>query len=447
MSLRTSRRHFLRQSAALGAIAGLGYYTSSALAESKSPNEKLNIAFVGVSNRAQGNLNELLGQSPENIVAFAEVDARFSGKMSERFPMAKAFQDFRKMLDDAHQEIDAVLVATADHTHAPAAAMAMSLGKHCYCEKPLTHTIKEARHLAKLAAEKKLATQMGTQIHATDNYRRVVELVKTGVIGPVREVHVWVGGGGWSNGKFNTGKPTPPYLNWDLWQGPAVERPYTDNVHPANWRSFWEYGGGMLSDLGCHRIDLAHWALDLRHPTACWAEGPAVDETGAPPQLKAYWEYPARGDQPAVKLAWYHGGLRPEILASYKDLDGNPVKFGDGVLFVGDNGALYGDYGRYVLLPVDKFARARIGIPEEQRIPSSVGHHKEWVDACKTGSATTCNFDYSGALTEAVLLGLVAYRAGKKLAWDAKNLVATNCPEADQFITKEYRKGWEIPGV
>ena len=447
MSLRTTRRDFLRQSAALGAIAGVGYYTSSALAESKSPNEKLNIAFVGVSGRAGANLSELLGSTPENIVAFADVDSRYRDKMSSQFKDAKAYTDFRKMLDESHKSIDAVLVACADHTHAPAAAMAMSLGKHCYCEKPLTHTIKEARHLAKLAAEKKLATQMGTQIHATDNYRRVVELVKTGVVGPVKEVHVWVGGGGWSNGKFNTNKPAPEYLDWDLWQGPAPEHPYTDNVHPANWRSFWEYGGGMLSDLGCHRMDLAHWALDLHHPTACWAEGPSVDPVGPPSKMKAFWEYPARGDQPAVKLTWYHGGERPEILTTYKDLEGNPVKFGDGVLFVGERGAIYGDYGNYQLLPVDHFARVRIGIPEEKRIPNSVGHHKEWVNACKTGSPTTCNFDYSGALTEAVLLGIVAYRTGKKLEWDAKTLKAPNCPEADKFISKEYRKGWEIPGL
>jgi predicted dehydrogenase len=447
MSMRTTRRDFLRQSAVLGAIAGTGYFTSTAPAASKLANEKLNIAFVGVAGRAEGNLNELLGSTPENIVAFAEVDSRYRDKMSARFKDAKAFKDYRKMLDDSHKEIDAVLVACADHSHAPAAAMAMSLGKHCYCEKPLTHTIKEARHLAKLAAEKKLATQMGTQIHATDNYRRVVELVKSGVIGPVGEAHVWVGGGNWSNGKFNTGKPTPEYLDWDLWQGPAPEHPYTDNVHPANWRSFWEYGGGMLSDLGCHRMDLAHWALDLRHPTSCSAEGPAVDPTGPPAQMKAFYEYPARGDQPAVKLTWYHGGLRPDILNTYKDLEGKPVKFGDGVLFVGKELALYGDYGGLQLLPVEHFARVRIGIPEDKRIPNSVGHHKEWVNACKTGSPTTCNFDYSGALTEAVLLGLVAFRTGKKLEWDAKTLKATNCPEADKFVTKEYRKGWEIPNL
>lgn len=446
MSLRQSRRRFLGQTAVLGAAAGVGYFTSSSLAQSKSANEKLNIAFVGTKNRALDNINELLARSDENIAFLADVDSASLGAAGERFPKAKKYADFRKLLDESHKEIDAVLVACTDHCHAPAAAMAMTLGKHCYCEKPLTHTVKEARHLANLAAEKKLATQMGTQIHATDNYRRVVELVKTGVIGDVSEVHVWIGGGGWSGGKFNTGKPTPANLDWDLWLGPAKERPYTDNVHPMNWRSFWEYGGGVLSDLGCHRIDLAHWALDLKHPTTCVAEGPSVDPDGPPNKLKVDWTYPARDKQPPVKLTWYHG-QRPEILSTYKDLEGKPVEFGDGVLFIGSQGALYGDYGRYTLLPVDKFARVRIGIPEEQRIPSSVGHHKEWIDAIKTGSLTSCNFDYSGALTEAVLLGLVAYRTGKKLEWDAKSLKATNCPEADQYITKEYRKGWEIPGL
>jgi predicted dehydrogenase len=447
MRPQASRRTFLRQSTLLGAIAGSGYFTSRSVAESKSPNEKLNITFVGVSNRAAANLSELMGSSPENIVAFADVDSRSRDQMSSQYKDAKAYTDFRKMLDESHQQIDAVLVACTDHVHAPAAAMAMSLGKHCYCEKPLTHTVKEARFLAKLAAEKKLATQMGTQIHAADNYRRVVELVKTGVVGPVTEVHVWVSGSGWSNGKFNTNKPTPAYLDWDLWQGPATEHPYTDNVHPMNWRSFWEYGGGMLSDLGCHRMDLAHWALDLRHPETISAEGPPVDAVGAPPSLKVTYNYPGRNELPPVKLTWYHGSQRPEILNTYKDLAGNPIKFGDGVLFVGKEGAIYGDYGRLMLLPEDKFSTVRIGIPEEQRIAASVGHHKEWILACKTGSSTTCNFDYSGALTESVLLGLVAYRTGKTLEWDAQSLKANNCPEADAFLSKEYRKGWEIPNL
>jgi predicted dehydrogenase len=211
MSLHNNRREFLRQSAVLGALAGTGYFTSSAAAESKLANEKLNVAFVGTAGRAGDNINELLAGSKDqvNIVAYADVDSRNRDKMATRFADAKGYTDWRKMFDESHKTIDAALVACTDHVHAPAAAMAMELGKHCYCEKPLTHTVKEARHLAKLAAEKKLATQMGTQIHATDNYRRVVELVKTGVVGPVEEVHVWVGGGGWSNGKFNTNKPTP----------------------------------------------------------------------------------------------------------------------------------------------------------------------------------------------------------------------------------------------
>jgi predicted dehydrogenase len=447
MNLRSTRRTFLHQSTLVGAIAGTGYFTSSLKAESNSPNEKLSIAFVGVSNRAAANLSELMGSSPENIVAFADVDSRFRDQMSSQYKDAKAYTDFRKMLDESHQQIDAVLVACTDHVHAPAAAMAMNLGKHCYCEKPLTHTVKEARYLANLAAEKRLATQMGTQIHATDNYRRVVELVKTGVIGPIDEVHVWVSGGGWSNGKFNTNQPTPAHLDWDLWQGPATEHPYTDNVHPMNWRSFWEYGGGMLSDLGCHRMDLAHWALDLRYPETISAEGPPVDAVGAPPSLKVNYVYPARDELPPVKLTWYHGSERPAILSNYKDAAGKPIQFGDGVLFVGKEGAIYGDYGRLMLLPESKFSSVKIGIPEDQRIAASVGHHKEWINACKTGSATTCNFDYSGALTESVLLGLVAYRTGKTLQWDAKALKANNCPEADAFITKQYRKGWEIPNL
>ena len=204
---------------------------------------------------------------------------------------------------------------------------------------------------------------------------------------------------------------------------------------------------GALGDFGCHYMDLAHWALKLRGPTTVSAEGPPPEEVSCPAYTIAHYQYPARGDLPAVKLTWYHGGLRPEILGTYKGLNGMPVRFGDGVLFVGKEGAIYGDYGNLRLLPEEKFARVRIGIPEDKRIPKSVGHHKEWVDACKTGSPTTCNFDYSGALTESVLLGIVAYRTGKKLEWDAEKLKAKDCPEADQYISKEYRNGWEIPNL
>jgi predicted dehydrogenase len=345
------------------------------------------------------------------------------------------------MLEKEAEKLDAVLVATPDHSHAPAAAMAMRLGKHCYCEKPLTHTVLEARTLANLAKEKKLVTQMGTQIHAGENYRRVVELIKAGAIGTVSEVHVWVTAH-YSGAMFTTGTPAPAGLDWDLWLGPAPERPYSEGVHPFAWRKFWDYGTGALGDFGCHYMDLVHWALDLRAPTAVEATGPAYDPVSCPAWCIAHYDYPARGKLPAVKLHWHDSGKQPDIAAQLKVGD-KPLGevFKSAQLFIGSQGMLVSDYNRHVLLPEGKFADYK---RPEPSIPKSIGHHEEWVEAIKSGGPTTCNFDYSGALTEAVLLGTVSYRSGKRVEWDAANLKVTNSPEAQQFVHKEYRKGWTL---
>jgi len=328
--------------------------------------------------------------------------------------------------------------------HAPAAAMAMRMGKHCYCEKPLTHTVYEARVLAQIAYEKKLATQMGTQIHAETNYRRVVELVRAGAVGPIREVHVWLGA------KFDgpakpvgtrqpdapkAGMPVPSTLDWDLWLGPAPFRPYHPTYVPFQWRYWWAFGNGALGDFFCHFCDLAFWALELRHPLTVEAEGPVH------PESTAHWtiarqEYPARGNLPPVTLTWYHGGAHP----AWAKEKGIP-EYASAVLFVGAEGMLISDYGRHQLLPEAKFKDFK---RPPKSIPDSIGHHAEWIKACKTGGPTTCNFDYAGALSEAALLCNVALRTGKKLEWDAANLKATNCPEADRFIRQAYRQGWTL---
>lgn len=431
-----NRRDFLRQTAAASAsVTAVGYFTSRAAAQSTSPNEKLNIACIGVANRATANVN---GVASQNLVAMCDVDENSLGKAMERFPKAKRYVDFRKLIDEQKNSIDAIVVSTTDHIHAPASAMAMRLGKHVYCEKPLTHTVAEARLLAKLAKENKLATQMGTQIHSGDNYRRVVEKIQAGIIGPVKEVHVWVGSRWHTGDRPQQSDPVPQHLNWDLWLGPAPERPYhKEAYHPMNWRSWWDFGGGTLGDLGCHYMDLPFWALNLRHPTTIAAEGPEVHPEGCPEGLKVDYEFPAQGDRPAVKLTWYHGSKNPRELHGFKCP-------GVGVFFVGTKGNLYSNYSQHKLLPESDFA----GVQDpEQTIPASIGHYNEWIEACKTGSPTTCNFDYSGALTEAVLLGNVAFRTGKKLQWDAKNLKATNAPEADQYVRREYRKGWELEGA
>jgi len=298
--------------------------------------------------------------------------------------------------------------------------------------------------MANLAREKKLVTQMGTQIHAESNYRRVVELVQTGAIGKVSKVHVWLGA------NFNgPPKPTnmsqpdlpserppvPETLDWDLWLGPASYRPYSPTYAPFGWRYWWNFANGQLGDFFCHYCDLAFWALKLRYPTTVEAEGPVHAESAAKWTI-ARQEYPARGDLPAVTLTWYNGGGYPEFVKEDKTL-----QWPNAVLFMGSDGMLIADYGKHQLLPEEKFAGFR---PPAPFIPDSIGHHREWAEACKTGGPTTCNFDYSGALTEAALLCNVALRTGRKINWDAENLKAIGCPEADKFIRQQYRNGWSL---
>jgi predicted dehydrogenase len=321
----------------------------------------------------------------------------------------RKFHDFRKMLDDMDKQIDAIVVSTPNHIHAPASAMAMKMGKHCYCEKPLTHSVHEARTVAHIAAESKMATQMGTQIHASGNYRRVVELIRSGAIGPVRAVHIRLAGGGTAGDRPQETPPVPPELKWDLWLGPAPARPFHPCYVPHDWHYWWDFGGGALGNMGCHYLDLAFWALDLRYPTAIEAEGPAVHPESTPRPQAIRWEFPARGESPPVALTWDHGRKRPPFWEEHGLPD-----WAWGV-FVGSKGMLLANYGKHALWPESQFADFKRPDPT---IADSIGHHQEWIAACKTGSATTCNFDYSGAVTETILLGNVAYRCGKRIDWD-----------------------------
>ena len=429
MNHKQSRRAFLRQGAALGSLAaGYGLLGSRALAEERSANEKLNIAVIGTANQARFSIDNLKNQ---NIVALCDVDDVYLGKASGDFPQAKTYADFRKMLEQP--DIDAVAVCTPDHTHAPATLMALRLGKHVYCEKPLTHTVAEARLVAQEAAKAKKATQMGTQIHASDNYRRVVEIVQSGAIGKVAEVHTWVGRG-WNGVKALGDRPAESAVHWELWLGPAAERPFNAAYIPRTWRAWWDFGGGVTADMGCHHLDLPFWALGLRAPTSVAAEGPPPNAETCPAGLSTVYQFPPRGEQPAVKLSFYSGSRIPKTIHGQStDVDGN--------LFVGDKGMLHAGYTTWKLLPEGDFAGYK---PPEPTIPRSIGHHAEWVQACKDGSPTTCNFDYGGALTEAVLLANVSYRLGKEIVWEAANLRATNAPEAERLIHKQYRKGWSI---
>jgi predicted dehydrogenase len=424
MSRRLTRRRFLQTTAAAGAATLSGGLLRG---EDKKPaaNDRLHVGVIGVAGQGESNINELVRAGAE-IVALCDVDEKRAGKARERFPEAKFYVDYRKLIDQ--KGLDAVLVATPDHSHALATVTALKAGLHTYCEKPLTHTVHEARLVAETAAAQKRATQMGTQIHAGENYRRVVELVRGGAIGPVREVHVWCEKSWGGGDRPKETPPVPEGLHYDLWLGPAPERPYHPGYIPFYWRGWWDFGGGTLADMACHFTDLPFWALDLRHPTKVSAEGPPPHPETTPAFLIVRYEFPQRGELPPVKLTWYDGGKQPPQVA-----DGKVPKWRNGVLFVGDKGMLLADYGNRKLLPEEQFEGFK---PPAPTIANSIGHHKEWIEACKNGTPTTCNFDYSGALTEAVLLGNVSYRIGKPIVWDAKNLRA-NETDADKVLGME----------
>jgi predicted dehydrogenase len=365
------------------------------------------------------------------------VDTSRAGKAREEHPKAAFYQDFRKLLDQ--KDVEAVVVATPDHMHAIPALMAMRAGKHVYCEKPLAHNVREVRLMRETAAKQKVVTQMGTQIHAYDNYRRVVEIVQAGVLGPVKRVQVWCAKQPDTRKLSKTPVSVPTTLDYDLWLGPAPQRSYDPAFLPFHWRWFWDFGGGILADMACHYMDLPHWALDLRLPVSVKATGKKVSpgDHDVPDLLQAEYRYPARGDRPAVDLTWYSGVPGPDLAAT-KPFNG----FASGVLFEGEKGQLVADYDRHKLLPEDKFKGFT---PPKQTIKKSVGHHLEWIEAIKTGGTTTCNFDYSGCLAETVLLGNVSFRSGEPIEWDGKaGKVTKNVDKAAKYLERDYRKGWPL---
>lgn len=433
MNRPVTRRKFLQDSAAIAA----GFCLAGPVAaRGQSANNKLNIGVIGVANRAADNIRRV---NTENIVAICDVDETFLARAGEEYPRAKRYKDFRVLLEQ--KDIDAVVISTPDHTHAFATVMALHSGRHVYCEKPLTHSVHEARVVATMtAANPKLATQMGIQIHAGANYRRVVELIQSGAIGPVRECHVWTGRSReGAAGEMQT-QPVPRHLDWDLWVGPAPMRPYHSDYHPRNWRAWWNFGAGTLGDLGCHYMDLVHWALKLRIPNSIEAKGPPVHPEITPTSMMARYIYPAPDRNlvagSTINVTWYDSGLKPGLVE-----EGTAPNWPNGILFVGAKGMLLADYVKHILLPEETFAGFE---PPAPFIPDSIGHHQEWIRACKTGDPASCDFDYSTALTEAVLLGNVAYRTGRRLEWDAAAMRATNAPEADEFIRREHRAGWKI---
>jgi len=427
-----TRRRFLRSTAATAA----GLFAAPALLRANSLNEKLNLGLIGVGNKGAENLKNLADQ---NVVALCDVDENFLNAASQTHPGAKQYRDFRKMLEQ--RDIDAVVVTIPDHNHAVAAMAAIQLGKHVYCEKPLTHDLHEARQLARAAREHKVATQMGNGGHASDSLRSAVEWIQAGVIGPVGEVHAWTDRPIWPQGITRPADtpPIPKNIEWDLWIGSAPMRPYHPAYHPFKWRGWWDFGTGALGDMGCHIIDAAFWSLKLGYPETVEAESSPVNNETAPNWSIVRYQFPARGELPPVKLTWYDGGKLPagELL----DLAADEKFPKNGSLFVGSKGRLLLLQGKSELLPEKEWRDFQ---PPPKTIPRSSGHYAEWIAACKGGPAAFSNFNYAGPLTELVLLGNIALRLGRKIQWDGRNLKARNAPEADRYIRREYRKGWNL---
>ncbi len=466
-SNRVSRRRFLSQAAVLGAAVSVVPRHVLGGPRFVAPSEKVNIAIVGCGGQGRTNLRGLYPLDDAQVIAVADpvehsdlenfyfrgvagrlpVKAEAEKHYAEKTPNFKVadYVDFRVMLEK-EKDIDAVLCATPDHMHATVCIPAMRMGKHAYCEKPLTHNIREARLMAQVAKETGVATQMGNQGHSGDGIRQTCEWLWAGVIGEVREVHAWTSASRWSK-KYTQGKPqtepVPKGVNWDLWLGPRDERPYSSAYNPVTWRDYWDFGTAPIGDFFCHNFDNACWALDLKAPRTVEASGAGgVDSYMAPAGGLYTYKFPARGKMPPVTFTWYDGGLRP---ARPEGLDPEDQlgAGGNGTLFVGSKGMITcpGWAGAPKLLPLtlmDNFERP------PKTLPRSNGHHRDWLDACKGGEPASANFEYGAALTEMGLLGLVAMRVGKRLDWDAAAMKATNAPEADGYINGTYRKGWEL---
>ena len=424
----------------------------------QSPNEKLNIGIIGSGGRGGANANGVKG---ENIYSVCDVNPGALTAAKAKYAGAKATTDWREVVSDP--SIDAVVVSTADHHHAPAAIAAMREGKHVYCEKPLAHTVQEARWMQEeyLKRKDKIATQMGTQIHATGNYRKAVSNIQDGLVGQVKEAHVWCGRTIRPVGEAVLPKQeVPDGFDWEVWLGPAPGRDHNTGYWKGgnlNWNRRWDFGNGVLGDMGSHLIDLPYWALGLEYPTSVKAEGTDADPVAAPPSQIVTWQHPARkdffktgsapGQRDAVKVIWYHGPEGMKAMAErLQPLLGdatNIAKWHIGVAFVGENGTLVADYGKIVHKPNEKHK----GLwRKATSVPPSPGHYAEWLKACRGEGESLCNFDYSGKLIEHNLLGNVAHRAalGEELQWDAEKFEIAENEEANKLLTKTYRKGWEI---
>jgi predicted dehydrogenase len=455
----STRRQFLQTSA----LAGVGFWVAGGISRAAEPKgERLNIACVGIGGKGDSDSSQAAGFG--NIVAICDIDDnRLNDKGNQGpFKKAKKYNDFRKMLEELNKTIDAVVVSTPDHTHAAASIMAMKMGKHVYCQKPLTHSVFEARRMREVAKEFKVCTQMGNQGTASNGLRTSVDLIRSGALGKVKEVHVWTNRPVWPQAPEITARPksvpAPKHVHWDLFLGPAPDRPYAPGYHPFKWRGWWDFGTGALGDMACHTANLPFMALRLGYPTSVSAESGPLNPETYPAWAKVTYEFPARGDLPALQLTWYEGhkdrARTVRVVPPEELLQGhNKGKYsGSGSLIVGEKGTLYSpdDYGTSrVLLPRKKFEGFKMPdavLPRHKMGDGDTNMKREWVEAIRKNDPTLAlsNFDYAGVLTEAVLLGNVAIRAGKKLEWDGQKLRITNDSDANNFLKREYRTGWKL---
>jgi predicted dehydrogenase len=426
-----------------------------------APSEKVNIAIIGTGGQGIVNIKNLFKEDDAQIVAIADPNLEsdysrfYYGGTAGRGPALKLlhenqeesgteirsqeYSDYRVLLD-REKNIDAVLVATPDHAHAVTAMAAIQLGKHVYCEKPLTHSVYEARTLASAAKEAGVATQMGNQGHSGDGIRETCEMIWDGAVGTIQEIHAWSSVGGWASGNRPTEQmPIPDGFDWDIWLGPAKFRPYHIAYAPYNWRGWWDFGTGAVGDMACHNIDPAVWALKLNHPVSIAAKPDKIHPEIVPDKSTIVYEFPARDELPPIRLTWYDGGLLPE---TPEELGGRSLG-GNGILFIGKKGKILcgGWGGAPRLLPDD--LRKSYKAPKPS-IPRSNGHHRDWLDACKGGKEASGSFEYSARLTELVLLANIAQRIDEKLEWNGPEMNFTNLNEANQYLNPPYRKGWSL---
>jgi predicted dehydrogenase len=463
-----SRRHFIGTTASAAAAATIVPRHVLGGPRFVAPSDKVNVAIVGVGGQGLHNARALFQEKDCQVIALADpaeewdlssfyyggkagrgpARAEIERTYAERTPISACavYEDFRVMLE-REKAIDAVLIATPDHVHAYAAIWAMKAGKHVYCEKPLTHSVEEARTIARVARETGVATQMGNHGRSGEGHRQTVEWIQDGAIGAIREVHAWSGTGRrWSPTPPEEETPPPAGLNWDLWLGPRTPRPFRRAYAPCTWRGFWDFGGGVLPDMAVHNIDPAYNALDLRTPETVEATATIVDPERCPRGMLVTYRFAALGSRGPVTLYWYDGGLRPPTPPEIDAADPRQ-RLGDegnGILFVGDKGYITcaGWSGMPRLLPLELHREYR---RPPRTLPRVQGHHADWLQACKGGTPACSNFDYGAPLCELTLLGNVALRAGRRLRWDAPSMRASNAPEAERFLTDTYRKGWELP--